>query len=126
MIAKPTTRGRRPDWSATRLCAVGLLLVAGSGARAEDQARARTCVDVRIGTDAYYDCLNGELRNLVPGQRLSSRDTPWPATKPANEVGTFSLPAVRERMGTAFGHSVVAQRPPPPVYPPPLLLVPPR
>jgi hypothetical protein len=126
MSAKPTTRGRRPAWFAARLFAAGLLLLAVPVARAEDRAPAWTCVDVRIGTDAYYDCLNGELRNLVPRQRLSSRDTPWPATQPANEVGTFSLPAIRERMGTGFGHSVVAQRPAPPVYPSPLLLAPPR
>jgi len=87
---------------------------------------SRTCVDVRIGTDAFYNCLNSELQALVPRQRLSSRDTPWPATQPANEVGTFSLPAIKERMGTAFGNSVIPQRPPPPVYPPPLLLAPPR
>ena len=87
-------------------------------------------LDLRRRSDRHgrvqYDCLNGELRNLVPRQRLSSRDTPWPATQPANEVGTFSLPAIRERMGTGFGHSVVAQRPAPPVYPSPLLLAPPR
>jgi hypothetical protein len=102
------------------------MLVAGPATafgQTQDQQKqdAQTCVDVQVGSDRSYSCLNRQLERLVPGKRPSSQDAPYSASSPAPQVGTFNQAATRERMGNAFGHSVVPQRPPPPVFTPPVL-----
>ncbi len=81
-----------------------------------DGRTAQTCVDVRIGSDAYYSCLNQKLAASVPGRRSSAHDAPLTATSPAPAVGTYNQAATRERLGDSFGHSAIPQRPPPAVY----------
>jgi hypothetical protein len=100
----------------------GSLLVAGpaSFGQTPDQKTPQSCVDVKIGSDRAYNCLNRELQRMVPGKRFSSQDAPYSATSPAPEVGTFNQAATRERLGSAFGNSVVPQRPPAPVFTPSL------
>jgi hypothetical protein len=98
-----------------------VLLLAGAAAAQDGPTQAQTCVDVRIGSTQYYDCVNRALALLVPSERFSAANsTPLTATSPPNETGTFNQAATREQLGSAFGHSVVPQRPPPPVYSLPL------
>lgn len=86
------------------------------------QAVGRTCVDVQIGTERYYDCLNQALARLVPSERFSAaQNAPYAATSPPAQVGVFNRAATAERMGNALGHSAFPQRPPPPVFPTPLM-----
>jgi hypothetical protein len=79
------------------------------------------CVDVKIGDEAFYSCLNDQLRRLTEQGRFSSTDVPIGVTSPPNQVGTFNQAATAERLGTSFGHSVIPQRPPPPVFTNPLV-----
>ncbi len=74
-----------------------------------------SCADVTAGTDRGYACLNQWIARQVPARPAPGADT-LTATSPANAVGTFDQAATKERLGDAFGHSVVPQRPPPAVY----------
>jgi hypothetical protein len=95
--------------------AIGLATL-GLGApapvRAEGTSQSQTCVDVRIGDERYYDCLNTLLRQSVPQQPAPLPQAPLTATSPPNAVGTFNEQAVRQMMGNNFGVSVVPQRAP--------------
>jgi hypothetical protein len=82
-----------------------------SNALAEETTPTSICVDVRIDREQFYACLNQELQDLVSASRPAAHLTPNPADSPPPTVGTFNQAAIRERMGTAFGHSVVSQRP---------------
>ncbi len=86
-----------------------------------DGGRHTTCVDVKIGDEQFYNCLNERLRRLTEQPRFSSTDTTLNAFSPAPQVGTFNEAATSERLGSAFGHSVIPQRPPPPVFFSPLM-----
>jgi hypothetical protein len=96
----------------TALLLIGALFAGGPARAAED--RDGTCVDVRIGSERYYDCINLQLRAQVPQRRFSaSTDAPLNAAAPAPTVGSFSESATRESLGSSFGHSVRPQRPAP-------------
>jgi len=82
----------------------------------------KPCVDVRIGGEPTYGCLNAELARIIPPRSFSAgAELPVPANIPAPAAGTFNQAATAEQMGTAFGHSTRPQRPPPPVYSSPLI-----
>ena len=82
---------------------------------------ASSCVDVRIGSDRFYDCVNHDLRGMVPKRRFSAEDLPYPADAPPTVLNLFNQAATRQRLGTAFGHSAYPQRGPAPVLVPPSL-----
>ncbi len=106
-----------------RRAAAALLLacLALPAAAQEAPQPARACIDLRIGEERYYDCLNRLLRESVPGQRLSAADAPWNATTaPAYAIGGFNQQATRQMLGSSFGTSVVPQRPAAALPPPPL------
>jgi hypothetical protein len=114
-------RGRLLPWAA-----VGVLLSTApthaQPAAAGAPTDATSCVDVQIGTDRYYSCLNRQWARMVPPTRFSSSaDAPYSATSPAPQVGTFNQAATAERLGSNFGKSVVPQRPPPAVFSSPLI-----
>ncbi len=74
---------------------------------------AETCVDVRVGSAQSYDCLNAQLAAVARNApRFSSAtNTPYSATSAPNVTGQFDEDATRQRLGSAFGHSVAPQRP---------------
>lgn len=84
------------------------------------QSGRTTCVDVRIGNEQYYNCLNRELAASVPRNRLSAADSPNNASMPGTAAGLSDRSATREQLGTNFGISAKPQRPPEPNYPAPL------
>ncbi|HYZ31942.1 MAG TPA: hypothetical protein VE684_06620 [Crenalkalicoccus sp.] len=110
------------------LLASALLLALPGGARAQPEraqpeAAGRSCVDVRVGQENYYDCLNRQLRESVPpaASRRSAADVPYPVDSPPNQLGGFTLQGTRQQLGDNFGRSVVPQRPPQDFGPAPLV-----
>jgi len=106
-------------------------LFIGSGpARAQDASGRATagsaCIDLRIGDERYYDCLNRLLRESVPsGGRTSAADAPYSAaTTPSYAVGGFNQQATRQMLGNSFGTSIVPQRVPDAFGLPPLARAP--
>jgi hypothetical protein len=89
------------------------VLALGGEARA---AWGQTCVQAQIGTEQAYSCLNDAFARLAGGAHTAPANGVLSAGSPAPAVGTFDQAATAERMGNAFGHSVIAQRPPPPVF----------
>ncbi len=81
----------------------------------------QSCVDVKIGAEQYYDCLNRQLQKATVGHPFTARDAPYSAASPDPAVGTFNQATTREQLGTSFGHSAIPQRPPPPVFVSPLV-----
>jgi precorrin-4 methylase len=85
--------------------------------RANAQDAGQSCVDVQIGGVQSYGCINQEMRQIA---QTAPKVTIMPdvqASSPAPATGTFNRAATQERLGDAFGHSIVPQRPaaPPPV-----------
>ncbi len=107
----------------TELTTLVCVLVGASAVRpaVAQNAASGSCVDVHIGSDQAYSCLNRELRKLVPQSRASSADAPINATSPAPEVGTYNQAATRHHLGSNFGISTLPQRPPPPIFSTPLI-----
>jgi hypothetical protein len=100
-----------------RFALPALLLLAAAPALAQETRRS--CVDVRIGEEQYFNCLNEQLRRAVPARRFSSADAAYTATSPAHELGGFNLQATRQTMGNALGRSHIPQRVPQSFGPPP-------
>jgi len=71
------------------------------------------CVEVQIGKDraGLLDCLNQQFRRSADGQRTLQPAAPYGTSSPPNQIGLFNETAERERLGNAFGHSAVPQRP---------------
>ncbi len=108
------SRGHASRATARAGVALALLMVGTAGGASAQRVDGTTCVDVRIGDDRYYDCLNRKLRESVPERRFSAGDAPYSATtSPPHVVGGFVQQAVRQRLGTSFGTSLVPQRPGP-------------
>jgi hypothetical protein len=77
------------------------------------------CVEVRIGQDraGRLDCLNRTLRAevdkaapTITGDAVSGRSP--------DQIGQPTTAALKQRYGTAYGHSLVPQRPPRTFAPP--------
>jgi hypothetical protein len=101
--------------------ALGVLATAPSGAASAADDAEQVCVDVRIGTEASYACLNDRLRQVANQSHFVANPAEVTVTSPAPAVGTFNQAATAERLGNAFGHSVYPQRPAPPQFPNPLV-----
>ncbi len=117
-----------------RLGAIALLFAVGAGsvtnAADDPAAQGGICVQAEIGgvgSPAYFDCLNAELRQNVRRQtdRQAALNLVVDQAAPSspNEAGIYNQTAIRQRLGSAFGHGVVPQRPPliyrNPLIPPP-------
>ncbi len=83
------------------------------------QAQGLSCVDVKMGDEQYYNCINRELQQYTTGRRASALDAPG-LDQSGPALGVFNQAAERERLGTAFGHSLVPQRAPHTFAPPAL------
>ena len=90
------------------LCAICVEMIQPARANA---ASATPCVDVQIGQTFAYGCINKELRQIVDGTHAMIAVPDVRADSPPVASGLFNRAAVRERLGNAFGHSVVPQRP---------------
>lgn len=69
------------------------------------------CVDVTIGNDTSFGCINQRLRRKVDEVNPVLNLPPIDARSSDLKVGTVNIPAVRQQYGSSFGHSVVPFRP---------------
>jgi hypothetical protein len=69
------------------------------------------CVEVEIGNDKAYNCLNEKLK------RETDRTVPLPNIPPLDakssdtKIGIVNVPAVKQQYGKNFGKSVIPYRP---------------
>jgi hypothetical protein len=69
------------------------------------------CVDVQIGSDGAFGCLNQKLRREVDKVNPSILP-PIDARSPDVRVGNVNEAAVRQQYGSNYGRSVIPYRPP--------------
>lgn len=112
----------------TRACAAIMVLFALGPAWApawaeeeSDNGTGSACVDVQIGADRSYACLNDALARFSEQQHRVPRPQGLTHTSPAPAVGAYNQAATREHLGNAFGRSAYPQRPPVPNWVNPLV-----
>ncbi len=79
------------------------------------QAKTSTferCVDVQIGNDGAFGCLNQKFRREVDKVNPSINLPPLDARSSDVRVGNVNEAAVRQQYGSNYGRSVVPYRPP--------------
>jgi hypothetical protein len=89
-------------------------IVIGGDAPAETSVDR--CVEVEIGGNRAYNCINDKLRRQVDRINPSANVPPIDARSADIKVGVVSIPGVQQQYGKNFGNSVVPYRPPPPVF----------
>lgn len=82
---------------------------------------APSCVDVQVegARSLSFDCLNQNLKDAAQDHgaappAVTAKDVTGSGAP--TTVGTFSHTATSIRMGNAFGHSAIPQRPPTPSF----------
>ena len=96
--------------------ALALLLVLASvrADEAKKQDDAAPCIEVQVNGERIpaWDCLQ---RKLAPASKAARSPTLPEAERlirqPGNQLMQYNLEGTRQRMGDAFGRSVVPQRP---------------
>jgi hypothetical protein len=93
----------------------------GGAAAGREGGRFERCVDVVIGSETSFGCLNEKLRQQVKRVNPPVTNTPPIDAKSQDiKVGVVNIPAVQEQFGKNFGVSAFPFRPPPPVFGPPI------
>ena len=72
------------------------------------------CVDVEIGSDSAFGCLNQKLRREVDRVNPSLNLPPLDARSADVRVGNVNEAAVRQQYGSNYGRSAIPYRPPAP------------
>lgn len=94
-----------------------VLLACALPAFAETPEASQGCIDVQVGQSRAlaYDCLSQQLQGGDPRAAKGLRGRVDPVQQlqrqAPNQVGLATPAATSTRMGTAFGSSVVPQRP---------------
>jgi hypothetical protein len=100
---------------------------AAGGANAQATDKFERCVDVVIGHEKSFDCMNKKLKRQVDRVNPPVLNTPpIDARSQDLKVGVVNVPAVQQQYGKNFGISAFPYRPPPPVYAAPTVSVRPR
>lgn len=73
------------------------------------------CVDVEIGGDKAFGCLNQKLKREVDRTNPPINLPPIDAHSPDVRVGNVNEAAVRQQYGSNYGRSVIPFRPAPPI-----------
>lgn len=71
------------------------------------------CVDVQIGGDNAFGCLNEKLRREVDKVNPSLNLPPIDARSSDVRVGLGNEASVRQQLGSNYGRSITPYRPPP-------------
>lgn len=71
------------------------------------------CVDVQIGGDSAFGCLNEKLRREVDKVNPSFNLPPIDARSSDVKVGLGNEASVRQQLGSNYGRSINPYRPPP-------------
>lgn len=103
------TPGRTPDRSAERPETV-------IGGRPPAAPTFERCIDVEIGSDSAFGCLNQRLRREVDRVNPSLNLPPLDAHSADVRVGNVNEAAVRQQYGANYGRSAIPYRPPIPAY----------
>jgi hypothetical protein len=74
------------------------------------------CVDVQIGNDSAFGCLNQKLKREVDKVNPSINMPPLDARSPDVRVGNVNEAAVRQQYGSNYGRSAIPFRPPTPTF----------
>lgn len=85
----------------------------GNGSIVVAPTTQESCVDVQIGSEHAFNCLNEKLKQEADEVNPVLNIAPIDAGSPDTRVGTVNVPAVRQQYGRNFGISVVPYRPPP-------------
>lgn len=86
----------------------GTIIGGGAGG-----ASVQRCVDVQIGGDSAFGCLNEKLRREVDKVNPSLNLPPIDARSSDVRVGLGNEASVRQQLGPNYGHSITPYRPPP-------------
>lgn len=78
------------------------------------------CVDVTIGNDRSFGCLNDKLKKEVDKVNPTANIPPFDAKSADPKIGVVNIPGVQQQYGRNFGVSVYPYRPSAPVYAPPV------
>jgi hypothetical protein len=76
----------------------------------------RTCVDVQIGGEKTYGCLNQQLRQEVDKVNPGEPTAPLDAKSQDIQIGITNVSAIKQQYGENFGRSVFPSRPPPLIF----------
>lgn len=74
------------------------------------------CIEVEIGSDSAFGCLNQKLRREVDRVNPSINLPPLDARSADVRVGNVNEAAVRQQYGSNYGRSAIPYRPPIPTY----------
>jgi hypothetical protein len=86
----------------------GTIIGGGAGG-----ASVQRCVDVQIGGDSAFGCLNEKLRREVDKVNPSLNLPPIEARSSDVRVGLGNEASVRQQLGSNYGRSITPYRPPP-------------
>jgi hypothetical protein len=82
------------------------------GGQAPPAPTVQQCVDVQIGSDHAFGCLNQQLKREVERVNPPANLPPLDARSPDVKVGNVNEAAVRQQYGSNYGRSVIPFRPP--------------
>ncbi|MES2194865.1 MAG: hypothetical protein V4517_10635 [Pseudomonadota bacterium] len=88
-------------------------IIGGTGQAAPTFER---CIEVQIGSEGSFGCLNQKLRREVDRINPSLNLPPIDARSADVRVGNVNAAAVRQQYGSSFGRSAIPFRPPVPTY----------
>jgi hypothetical protein len=86
------------------------------GGQPAPPATFERCIEVEVGGDRSFGCLNQKLKREVDRTNPSLNLPPLDARSPDIRVGNANEAAVRQQYGSNYGKSVVPFRPPVPTY----------
>lgn len=81
---------------------------------AKTPAEPVACIDVQVDGERIpaWDCLQRRLAPTpAPARQAALPEAERLMRQPGNQMLQYNLEGTRQRMGNAFGHSVVPQRP---------------
>jgi hypothetical protein len=82
------------------------------GGQSPPAPNIQQCVDVQIGGDQAFGCLNQQLKREVERVNPPLNLPPLDARSPDVRVGNVNEAAVRQQYGSNYGRSVIPFRPP--------------
>lgn len=86
------------------------------GAPAAAAGTHERCVDVTIGGERSFGCVNEKLKREVDRVNPTLSLPPLDARSPDTKTGVINIPGVQQQYGKNFGVSAVPYRPPPLTY----------
>ncbi|MBN7831240.1 hypothetical protein J5H37_06860 [Stenotrophomonas maltophilia] len=103
-----------PDLRAALALALLLALPSGRADEAKEQEEAAPCIEVLVNGERIpaWDCLQRKLAPATrPAKSAALPEAERLMQQPGNQLMQYNLEGTRQRMGDAFGRSVVPQRP---------------